>query len=195
MISHKIFYYTLAALAITGCDKIPPQAYFNRGNPESLLEVSTEAMVFNLQGPEAMNDLVTMLVEQQPSSAEVFCSAEVQCDEAGSILDQFAVPYTLVAGNVSEVVLYYDDIMARDCEQRFMTNHVNPYNLNHPTFGCSIAANAVQMIGDRRQIVDPALLSLPPSDKPVQAVEYYMEPTKPDLDFEQLGVESIGSSN
>jgi hypothetical protein len=58
----------------------------------------------------------------------------------------------------NSVSLVYERVLARDCENRFIDNTINPYNLDHPTRGCSTASNMLQMITDKRQITSPTLL-------------------------------------
>ena len=57
----------------------------------------------------------------------------------------------------------------------FIDNRDNPHNLNHPTFGCSIAANIVQHVSDKQQFVNPDIMSVPDAKKAVQAAQRAQE--------------------
>lgn len=69
-----------------------------------------------------------------------------------------------------------------------MDNSINPYNLNHRTFGCSTAVNMVQMVGDKRQFTSPALLDFRDGENAVQDYETYLKP----LPVEEFDAQSGG---
>jgi hypothetical protein len=147
-----------AALAISACDKIPDAAYHPRGTPESLLDASTERVSIQLSDRSSLQELSYWLDQEQPTRAELQCvDGDLLCSAASGTLAQFNVPTTRAPGNNS-VHLVYERVVARDCDNRFIDAVHNPYNLNHPTFGCSLAANIVQHATDKRQFTSPALL-------------------------------------
>jgi hypothetical protein len=161
---------------LAACSEIPGKAYFNRGDPENLLDVSSEVVTL---GQGQISQLSNMIVQDPPARAELGCSAsDSLCTQAKKILDKHNIPaqYT---GNGSGVTLVYERIMARDCENRFIDNSINPYNMNHPTFGCSITGNMVQMVSDKRQFVNPSLLDLADGEKTVQVYRAYEKPVSP----------------
>ena len=91
----------------------------------------------------------------------------------------------------------YDRLQARNCQNRYIDNTITGYNnLNSPTFGCSTAINIVQMVTDKRQFTDPALLDVPDANKPMQAIGFRNTVAKPDASFPTM-VESgfTGSSS
>jgi type IV pilus biogenesis protein CpaD/CtpE len=99
-----------------------------------------------------------------------------------------------VASADNNVTLVYERIQARDCESRYIDNPVNPYNLNHPTFGCSLAVNMVQMVSDKRQFTNPAIMDYPDAFKAGQAMQAYgtppnSTPTKSDPNFQALATQ------
>src|SRR5690606_4138081 len=109
---------------------------------------------------------------------ELRCNeADTLCQRARRALDQFAVPVTSIPGPENAIALIYERVVARDCENRFIDNHINPYELNHPTYGCTVASNLIQMVSDKRQFTSPALMEEPDGEKAVQAIRNYREPS------------------
>lgn len=159
---------------LTSCSEIPKESYWDRGQAESLLSVSTEAVTIDLNQRNALAQLTNWLNRQEPANAILSCSNRRMCTRAGQVLDQFDVAYEERAGAGNNVSLVYERVMSRDCENRFITNHINPYNMNHPTFGCSTAANHVQMVGDKRQFTDPLLLGPYDGQKAAQDYDSYL---------------------
>ena len=148
------------AVAISACSVIPEQAYMNRGTPESLLDVSVEQVTVPMDHARGIDDLITWLKQSKPAQANLQCAAQdMLCVNAKRVLTDFGVPVQQVTSSGgNQVVLVYEKIIARDCDQRYVDASQNPYNLNHPSFGCSVAGNTVQMVSDKRQLVNPELL-------------------------------------
>lgn len=169
----------LAALAsaLAGCSDIPSGAYYNRAAPESLLDVSSEAVNFQIGGPDSAQEVADWVNQDQPTRAELYCAeSDPACAKTREVLEQFGVPVVFAGSAENTVTLIYERVMGRDCENRFIDNTVNPYNLNHPTFGCSIASNMAQMITDKQQVISPALLEYTDGQKTQQAMEAYATP-------------------
>ncbi len=147
-------------LALTGCEDIPDAAYFSRGSPENLLDRSSERVSISLNESNAQDELIYWLNQEQPTRAELNCtSGDLSCAAAAHSLEKFCVPVKHVSqGGEDAVHLLYERVVARDCDNRYLDNPHNPYNLNHPTFGCSLIVNAVQMVTDKRQFTAPGLL-------------------------------------
>lgn len=173
MKKHIILALSLAT-TLGACSNIPPQAYFNRGEPESLLNVSNEQVTVDISQRNGLQQLTQSVNKHTPSSAELSCSNRMLCERASEVLDQFNIPYRQVGSVGNSVTLTYKTIVARDCNNRYIDNPINPYNLNHPTFGCSIAVNQVQMVSDKRQFVDPALLGSYDGFKGAQNYDSYL---------------------
>lgn len=166
----------LLATALSGCSTIPPQAYYNRGDPENLLTTSTEVVNVSLTRPNALGQLTGLADSDPPSSVQLNCAqADALCLEAKGIFDHRKIPVNW-GEQGDEVVLLYQRTTARDCENRYIDNSVNPYNLPPPTFGCSITANMVQMVSDKRQFTNPALMDFPDAEKGVRVYHNYLEP-------------------
>jgi type IV pilus biogenesis protein CpaD/CtpE len=164
-----------AALSLSACEDIPSAAFRNRAGPEALLDRSSELVNLDLAAPGVLDQLTQWLGDDQPSHAELYCDpAEDVCARAQGILDQFGVPVMVQQGDYSgRISLVYERVLARDCDNRYIDNPINPYNLPHPTFGCSVAVNQLQMISDKNQIVAPSLSGYPSGHKSAQALQKY----------------------
>lgn len=168
--------FALIVLTLSACTRPSPQAYFNRGGPESLIDVSSEIVNLTVQNDSELNELSSWINRDQPTRAELYCTdGDPMCEEAKQVLDLYGVPTLLVPSGGQTVTLVYERILARDCEQRFIDND-NPYNLHHASFGCSVAANIVQHVPNKQQFVNPNLTDYPGAEKGVQAYENYLRP-------------------
>lgn len=170
----------LLAILLSACSDIPPEAYYLRGSPESLLDVSSEVVNLSVGSDASLDELADWIQLDQPSRAELYCNeASDQCSAAQEVLDLYGVPTMFVPSADGVVSLVYERVLARDCENRYIENNNNPYHLNHPTFGCSIAVNMVQMVSDKHQFVRPNLMDPVRSYKAVQAYQRYLEAPQP----------------
>lgn len=168
-----------AALLGSACSEIPKDAYFNRGDPESLLDVSSEVVNLSIGSNGSLDELSEWIHQDQPSRAELYCmDSNEQCAAAQEILDLYGVPSAYVPAADNVVSLVYERVLARDCENSYIDNRVNPYNLNHPTHGCSIAVNMVQMVSDKHQFVRPNLLDRSDAKKAVSVYNEYLNPSQ-----------------
>lgn len=152
-------------LLVTACVGKPnDHAYYNRGGPEALLDVSSEVVNLSVAGPMELSQLSAWVEQDQPSRAELYCSAgEPRCNEARKVLELHGVPVMQVPSMDNTVALVYERILARDCNQRFIDNHNNNWNAPYGSFGCSMSANIVQQVSDKQQFVNPNLTDLPPA--------------------------------
>jgi len=162
-----------ALLAISACDARPKDsAFYNRGGPESLLDVSNEVVNLSVADQAALGELSTWISNDQPTRAELYCNeGDARCTEARKVLDLHGVPTMLVPSGEFTVALVYERILARDCRQRFVDNHNNHWNRNHQSFGCSVAANIVQHVSNKQQFISPNITDVAPSISAVQARE------------------------
>ena len=159
-------------VALTACDTIPREAYFNRGEPETLLDASSEVVTIALSSERSIDEMVDWIDQDQPTRAELLCAeGEPLCMAAEEVLSLYGVEYQFVSSQDGAANLIYERVLARDCENRFIDNNVNPYHMNHPVFGCSIASNMVQMVSDKRQFIAPALLDDSDADKAVRVYQ------------------------
>jgi hypothetical protein len=197
----NIVYASIAGLVLVACSEIPKEAYYNRGEPESLLDVSSEVVNLPIDSPANIQELINQVNKDQPTSAELHCStSDALCEETENVLHQFGVPVKHSLSASGGVELVYQRIMARDCESRYIDNTINPYNLNHPTFGCSLAANSVQMVSDKRQFTNPAMMGNSDASKAVQTLEFYnlpnaFAPEPLSTDFQDLATQQSLQTN
>ncbi len=168
----------LAILLLTACSEIPAAAYYDRGDPENLLDVSSEVVTMNLSSTSAMRDLNAMVSQDPPTRVQMSCSPkDGLCMEVRQMFEQYAVP--VEAGSGPGITMIYERMVARDCEGRFIDNSINPYNLNHPTFACSVTANMVQMVSDKRQFTNPSLMDYTDGERAYQVYRVYLTPPEP----------------
>ena len=194
----KLSLVLFAALTLSACSEIPKEAYFNRGSPESLLDASSEVINIRLESANSVNDVTDWVNKDQPTRAELFClESDRVCRKAKKTLEQFGVPTNYVPAADNRVSLVYERVLARDCQNRYVDNSINPYNLNHPTFGCSVASNIIQHVSDKAQFTAPALMDAPDAEKAAQVYDRYRTPP---LDNERTNSNSLlndvrGSTN
>lgn len=163
-------------MLLAACSQIPGEAYYDRGSPESLLDVSSEVVNLSVTSESALDELANWLNQDQPTRAELYClDGDARCVAAQEVLDLYGVPSAYAPSGENMVTLVYERVLARDCENRFIDNSVNPYHLNHPTFGCSTAVNMVQMVSDKQQFVRPNLMDMPDAKKASQVYRNYMK--------------------
>jgi len=169
-------------LLLGGCAGVPSGAYFNRGDPETLLDKTSETIQVSLLSGSSVQDLESILHDDPPSRAELNCSAsESLCSRAARALSKQQIPLTYAQSmehGERSVALVYERTVARDCENRYIDNTSNVYNLNPPTFGCSVTANSVQMVTDKHQFTQPKLKDYMDAEKTVQAYGKYTAPAK-----------------
>lgn len=151
---HIVFIASIVCLA--GCTPPSDEAFLNRGDPASLLEVSTETQTVSIGTKGGVQTLARRLDQDHPTRAELNCVvSEHSCADAKRILEQKGVK-VIVGDTISnDVTLVYDRIIARSCDAQFVNNTPNPYNLTSPSLGCSVASNMVQEVSDKRQFVNP----------------------------------------
>jgi hypothetical protein len=182
----KQFLWTISCILLVACNnQIPTAAYQTRGQPESLLDISTEVINLSVESGQSLDQLIEWLNEDQPTRAELYCDMNDDiCMQAKDIMDHFGIVYHAYADTQYRVTLLYDRVLARDCDSRHIANPHNPYNFNHPTFGCSIAANSVQMVSDKQQIAAPKLSDFQDAAKMEQPVKAYYVPPQ-DINIQQ----------
>lgn len=167
----------LGLLSLAACQAAPsPEDYANRGDPERLLTKSAEIVHIDLGTADAIDMLADNIHRERPARAVLNCRADAPaCKKATRVLAKAMIPAESTASG-NDVTLMYDRILARDCEQRYVDNSSNPYNLNMPSFGCSMTGNTVQMVTDKRQFTDPGLLSFMDGGKAAQVYDNYSKP-------------------
>jgi len=180
-------------VGLSACSVVQREAYYDRGQPESLLDVSSEEVSMGLGSISSVDALSAAVEKDQPTRAELRCnSGESRCNAAMEVLKLYGVEYNQVAASDSKVTLIYDRVVARDCDNRYIDSHNNPYNLNHPVFGCSNSSNMVQMVTDKRQFIRPALLGFMDGEKAVKNHrDAYLNPPKDDNSSDNYTLKSV----
>ena len=106
----------LAVAAIAACSPPPDSAFFNRGGPESLLDVSSEVVNLSVGDPVKLDELAKWIERDQPTRAELYCTVgEPRCEEARKVIELNAIPLMVVPSREYNVALVYERILARDC--------------------------------------------------------------------------------
>ncbi len=74
------------------------------------------------------------------------------------------------------VSLIYERVMARDCDNRYIDNSKDSASFHHASFGCSVRVNMVQMVTDKRQFINPALMDYTDGTKAAKIYQKYLNP-------------------
>lgn len=174
-------------IALVACSEIPKEAYFARGNPESLLESRNHDMVFGVKSKQSVRDIMAWVAKAAPRQASLHCEAKNKaCNTLERLLTDKGIEVERAYSAANDAIFSIERMAARKCENRYVDNIVNPYNLNHPTFGCTVSSNIAQMVTDKRQFTDPDLMVNPDARKSVQTTDYYNTGTKPDTEFKPI---------
>ncbi|MDX1975996.1 MAG: hypothetical protein SFT92_10050 [Rickettsiales bacterium] len=174
--------------SISACapQSLPPEVYGSRSDPETLLDTSSEVVTMDLRSRNSLSKLASIVRSDQPNRAELHCkTSDILCAQAKEILTNQNVPIRTV-GNDNSVTLVYERVVARDCDSRYIDARSNQHNVNQPSFGCSMRANTVQMVSNRRVFTDPALTDLQDAEKGRQNYQQYLLPTPPENDKSAL---------
>lgn len=185
----------LACAAVSACS--PKQdTTFSRGAPESLIDVSSEVVNLSVKSAREIDELSQWINRDQPTRAELYCAeGSSLCTQTRQVLELFGVPTMQVASNSGTITLIYERVLARDCQQRFVDNLTNYTNENHPAFGCSIAANMVQQISNKQQIVSPNVGDYRDAQSAINYYNRYQSPppaTPPDLSLRNSTLNQVG---
>lgn len=161
------------ALALTACGPEPRDSEFmNRGGPESLLDVSSEAVSLSIATKKDVDALNNWIAGDAPSRAELQCDATAKnCKDALRVLEKRGVEVSTVPSPNNTATLVYERILARDCNQRYREPKAPMYNAPAPSFGCSLSANIVQHVSDKSVFVNPPISDVPLAKRSAAAVE------------------------
>jgi len=181
-------------LTVSACKAPGPEEYGNRGDPERFIGTESEIVQIELGSVSALDQLAEVVAQNPPSRAILNCpSDKLSCKKARRILDKRQIA-SESTGNGDSVALIYEQVTARDCEQRYVDNSSNPYNLHTKSFGCAITGNIVQMTTDKRQFTKPELLGYGDGGKAAQVYENYSKPAADTSSSEGGGSGGSGSS-
>lgn len=187
---------SLTAL-VASCSEIPPQAYYTHGKPESLIVSSTRESGFDIQGKASVKRIMKWVAKSHPADAALSCrEASKACNKLEHMLRERGIATTRIMAETDSVSFSHKHVAVRDCKNGYIDNPINPYNLNHPVFGCSVAANSAQQITDRRTLIDPPLMDLDDAQKGVQVVGEYQKAPIASTDFSPLSTsQSLATSS
>ena len=172
-------YSLLACLVlVVACDRTPNEVYPNSGDPEGLIDSSSETVTFGLKAKSSLTKLSEMIREDRPSSVELRCSLKsTRCAQAKEIFERNGIQINLTSEQSNSVLLSYERVMVRDCNPHFIDNMSGSRSFNHPSFGCAVAGNMVQMVSDKQQFTNPSLLDFPDAEKASQSYSDYLKPS------------------
>lgn len=178
ILSNKFYLPACLLLAVSACNQPAPPVYVNSGDPERLIDLSSEATTFGLSSKSSLTKLTKSVNKDRPSSAELKCSLKnTRCAQAKEILERRSIPINLSTEKNNTVVLAYERTVVRDCNPRYADNMQGSRSFNHPAFGCATAGNMVQMVSDKKQFTNHNLLDLPDAKKAVQSYDGYQKPS------------------
>ncbi len=166
-------------LFIAACNGTPSDPSVNAGDPERLIDSSSETVTLGLSGKNSLSKLASALSKDAPARAELKCSLkDAKCAQAKEMFDRRSVPITIASEASNSITLFYERTVVRDCDPKYLDNMNFHRSYNHPAFGCAISGNMMQMVSDKRQFTSPALLDLPDAEKSVQSYGKYLKPTE-----------------
>jgi len=182
------------ALALGACEPLPPDAFSNRGDPESLLSVSSETVKIELSSADSLKDLSASLAKETPTRAVLNCApGNKLCGNAEHMLNAQKIAVARNAATGSEVTLIYERVVARACDNSYIDDSRDERNMQPPSFGCSLRSNTVQMVTDKQQFVNPGLLDYRDGDKTEQVYQQYMQPPAPPTSGSGMGQSLVSS--
>jgi murein endopeptidase len=124
---------------------------------ENLLLNSAEVVSFPISDNASVHTIKAWIGDELPSHATLSCpTSSNQCTEVARILKEKNITVDAIAEEANKVVLSYDHTTTRNCPPH--------------AFGCSVSANALQMISNHNQVLHPATLDQPGA---AQAVDTY----------------------
>lgn len=161
----------LVTLGLLSACKTPPQSMWYHRGPESLIDVSSEVVNLSVATPKDLTALSKWVATDTPTRAELQCNLNVKtCRDALNILEKKGVTVTAVPMNSGTVILVYERVVARDCEQQYRTKRISTYSEPSGSFGCATSANVVQMVSDKSVFINPAISDTPSAAGAVSAV-------------------------
>ena len=175
--SFKKYGFLVGLMLLSACDKPAPE-YVNSGDPERLIDTSSESVTLSLKAKNSVSKISRMVEMEHPSSAELRCSiGNTRCAQVKEILERNSVPINLTNENSNSVLLSYKRVIVRDCNPHYIDNMSGSRSFNHPAFGCAVTGNMVQMVSDKQQFTNPNLLDLPDAEKGNQSYNNYLKPS------------------
>ena len=189
----KLYISLSLVVSLAACNDVPRAAFFNHGDPESLLDASSEVVSVQLSSDSSVDEVVDWVDQDQPTRAELLClDSDPLCVAAQEVMGVYGIEYRVAPSAENTVHLIYERVAARDCEHRYIDNHINPYNMSHPAFGCSAASNMLRMVSDKRQFISPSLLDYMDAKRGTKVYQgIYLDPRKESSSEESETVEDL----
>ncbi|MEZ5690157.1 MAG: hypothetical protein R3D71_00645 [Rickettsiales bacterium] len=174
----KIYGLLACVSILASCDVGGSEFQINRGDPERFLYNSSEEVTIGLDSANALSHITSIVDKDRPTGVELRCSIkDVRCAQAKEIIERRSIQIYLNNEWANSVVMLYNRNVVGDCEQRYVDNTRGSRSVNHPAFGCSVAGNIVQMVADKKQFTEPAILDLPDAEKANQSYSNYLRPS------------------
>ncbi len=172
MVTHYLKVLSLvAALTLAACSGARDSEFMSRGGPEALIDVSSEVVNLSIADKKDLEALSTWIATDAPTRAELQCDASAKlCREALSILEKKGVAISTVPSAANTVMLTYERILARDCNQRYRETKSPRSGAPAPSFGCAVSANIVQHVSDKNAFVNPSISDTPSSVSGISAI-------------------------
>lgn len=174
----KIYLLSCVAL-VSACSPRPLTPTPNAGDPERLIDLSSEVVTLSLASPNALSKLSNMISQDPPARATLSCSfKDTRCTQAKELFDRRGIPLkTTKNDKAATVELSYERVVTRDCNPRYTDDLGESVDATYPAFGCSVSGNIVQMVSDKKQFTNPSLLDFPDGEKAVQNYRKYLKPS------------------
>lgn len=167
-----------ALLLVQACAVAPADRFNGSGQPESLLDLSSEVVNLAIADEQSIDELAQWIQQDQPSVAELYCPANnILCAMTQDVFDLYGVPTHYIPAETASVSLIYDRILARSCDPRFVDEPGVDYHAPSPHFGCATAKNMLQMVSDKQQFVNPNLMDYHDAKKLIGAYRNYLVST------------------
>lgn len=164
------------SLFIAACANTADVA-LDRGNPERLIDVSSEAVTLSLSSKTSLTKLSSVIAKDAPARAELSCSLKnINCSQAKEILERRSIPVRIVGEKNNNVILSYERTVVRDCNPRYADNMYDDSRNIPSAFGCAVAGNMVQMVSNKKEFTNPSLMDLPDAEKGTQTYKSYLKP-------------------
>jgi hypothetical protein len=152
------------------------RTYENPGDVIKKLNVTAEVIDVDLTSATMLSDLTKLIQNNPPTRIIVNCPlSDVDCKKANDIILNSNIPST-ETGSGDTIALVYEKITADECHSGYVNNSSNAYNLNHPSFGCSMRSNTLNMVSDKKQFTNPKLSDFRSGEKAVKNYNDYITP-------------------
>lgn len=170
---------------LASCVQTPPDGYANAGDPERQIMMNTHITTIMLSDRESVVRLKETLKIDPPLRAQLFCpETSTMCIDARKALIHSTIPLEISNTppenseeiGASNVALIYESLATRPCDNKYRDNSLNSNNIAMPQLGCSMRSNTANMVSDKQQFVNPALLDYFDGDRAAKNYQNYVNP-------------------